>query len=432
MTSNKKFSLILVLVLICAMFGFGRYYFRVFSNELENFSSRDKNILEEYNREIIKKLQKEPNINSWQKIVDTYDEDVVIHIENTNGDIISKTNNKEWSKLDVKVQNAFIYQDNAYLIRSSVYLFHDFLTDSDYVFRIIFLTLMILLIGVALIIVLLYFFMLRPVYAIYDNIERYEKGQPVKRTRRRTEIAKLQNRFVDMTETITKQQQNQRRIIASISHDIKTPLTSIMGYTEMLKKDNITPERREIYMNTVYQRSVDIKGLIDDFDEYLSYNMDTPMKKEIISISKMMEKVTSPYYDELLPLGVKLINNVKGDEYVQVDMQKMKRVFGNLMGNSLKHFDKDEKIIEITESIENNNVVIRFSDNGKGVEDDKLDVIFEPLYTSDQGRKVAGLGLAICKEIIESHDAEIYAERSKSGGLSIVIKFKMEKQRPTK
>ena len=68
-------------------------------------------------------------------------------------------------------------------------------------------------------------------------------------------------------------------------------------------------------------------------------------------------------------------------------------------------------------------VYINIADSGKGVAEEKLDVIFEPLYTSDEGRKVAGLGLAICREIVDSHGGKIYAKSSEYGGLEICIEL---------
>ena len=68
-------------------------------------------------------------------------------------------------------------------------------------------------------------------------------------------------------------------------------------------------------------------------------------------------------------------------------------------------------------------VIFEISDSGEGVAEENLEVIFEPLYTSDQGRKVAGLGLAICREIIDGHGGKIYAGKSESGGLTICIEL---------
>lgn len=415
-----------ILVLI-AMIGCGKYYFALFTNEIETFSQRDTLILHEYNDEIIDKLQSTDSVDDWQKIVDSYDE-IIIHIEDSSGNLVALTSDREWSLLDVKIQNPFRFGDDAYMIRSSVYFLRGYLTDSNYLFRFVISILSIIFLVGLFIVAVIYAFMLRPIYRLYDNIERYESGIKPRRSRRRTQISLLQNRFVEMTETIDKQQQNQRRIIASISHDIKTPLTSIMGYAELLKKENLSEERKQRYLSTVYQKSVDIKSLIDDFDEYLSYNMKSSTQMSRTSVGELMEKLTDGYEEELKQIGVGFIyNSTDIDEYVNVDIIKMRRVFGNVISNSVKHFKSSRRIIETGCTSDGKYLTLKISDSGEGVEEDKLEIIFEPLYTSDEGRKVAGLGLAICKEIIESHGGTIYAERSPYGGLSVVIKLKLVK-----
>lgn len=426
MYKNRKFSIFLVILTLFAMIACGKYYFSLFTTEIGNFSQRDALILHEYNDEIIKKLQKTEGTEEWQKIIDSYDE-IIIHIEDSNGNLVAVTSDREWSLLDVKIQNPFKFEDDAYMIRSSVYFLREYLTDSNYIFRFVISILSIIFLVVIFLIAIIYAFMLRPVYRLYDNIELYESGVKPKRTSHRSQIGILQNRFVEMTETIDRQQEDQRRIIASISHDIKTPLTSIMGYAELLKKENLPEERKQRYLSTVYQKSVDIKGLIDDFDEYLSYNMESSLHTVNMPVSQVMEKLTDGYEEELSQIGVKFIyHRTVGKGFVDADITKLRRVFGNIIGNSVKHFDKDKKIIDVKSFSEGEHFVIVVSDNGEGVDEKKLELIFEPLYTSDEGRKVAGLGLAICKEIIESHCGTVYAEESEYGGLSIVIKLKLK------
>lgn len=88
----------------------------------------------------------------------------------------------------------------------------------------------------------------------------------------------------------------------------------------------------------------------------------------------------------------------------------MRRVFGNIIGNSIKNMKKDYKKIEINFNNDKENILISIADNGCGVDDDKIDKIFEALYTSDKSRNVAGLGLSICKSIVECHGGKIYAK----------------------
>ena len=197
-----------------------------------------------------------------------------------------------------------------------------------------------------------------------------------------------------------------------------------MGYTERLKKDNIPPERRERYLDTVYNKSLEIRGLVDEFDEYLGYNMSDKVDSVRLSTKQLCEKITGEYADELENAGVRfeIINNAER-AFLTVDGPKINRVFGNIISNSLKHFKSGTKRIRVTLSEKKNSVLIRIDDNGEGVEQEKLELIFEPLYTSDEGRKVAGLGLAICREIIESHGGTIHAEESVLGGLSVCIEL---------
>lgn len=427
MHKTRTLSFILVILMFIAMIGCGRYYFKLFTNEIDSFAQRDELILREYNEEIISKLQRTKSTDEWQSIVDSYDE-IIMHIEDSNGNRVAMTSDREWSILDVKIQSPFRFGDDAYMIRSSVYFLREYLTDSNYIFRFVISILTIVFIVGMFIVAIIYAFLLRPIYSLYDNIEHYENGIKPKRSSRHSQIGLLQNRFVDLTETIDKQQQNQRRIIASISHDIKTPLTSIMGYAELLKKENLSEERKQRYLSTVYQKSVDIKGLIDDFDEYLSYNMESSLRTNKITVKEMMEKLTDGYEEELSHHEVKFIyKKTESTSLVDVDVTKMRRVFGNIIGNSIKHFKGPSRVIVAGCHEDGKYLTIIVSDNGEGVDEDKMELIFEPLYTSDEGRKVAGLGLAICKEIVESHSGTIYAEKSQYGGLSIVIKLKLVK-----
>ena len=102
-------------------------------------------------------------------------------------------------------------------------------------------------------------------------------------------------------------------------------------------------------------------------------------------------------------------------------------MFGNVIGNSIKHMEDNtkEKEIKILFERKNDKVLISINDNGHGVDEKDLDKIFEELYTSDKGRKVAGLGLSICKRIVEGHNGKIWAENNNDGGLSIKFEIRI-------
>lgn len=423
MSKSRKNDVLFIAILIIAFNCVFMYYFHSVASMIQQYAEQDTALLQNVNEDIVAKIQETDDPKKWQRIVDEYD-GIVVEIKNSEGNTVAHTKDKEWSLIGTRVQKAFVYNDDAYIIRTSVYLARKYLTDTGYLFKLLVIIFGMVTMFIILISLIIYTLMLRPMHKLYTSIEKYEKGEPVKRMNGRTEVARLQNRFVEMTETISKQQQNQRRIIASISHDIKTPLTSIMGYAEMMKKENLSEERKQRYLKTVYDKAIAIRDIVNEFDEYLSYNLDSSLKKSKMTVSDMMGNLTEGYDDELQSFGVDFICNIETNEdIVDIDLQKMRRVIGNIIGNSLKHFDSERKLIEVECKRKPKAVQIIISDNGEGVDPEKLEVIFEPLYTSDQGRKVAGLGLAICKEIVESHGGEIYAEKSKLGGLAVVIEL---------
>ena len=431
MKQIKKANFLLVLVLLGVVVAFAYSYNAYITTIVADAVYNDKDILQKYNNEIISKLIEEDSVNSWTEIVEQY-EDVVIVIENSLNKVVTKSIGRTWSTLDVKVQTPFEYKGQAYMIKSSVYFLRDYVTDVRVMVRFIFVEFLIGLSALCLLIFVIYLIMLRPYRGLYRAIEEYDKTGKLRRVSLRGYAGNVYSRFISLTENLERQQKNQQRIIASISHDIKTPLTSIMGYAEQLKKDTIPDERRKRYLETVYGKSLEIQQLVDEFDEYLSFNMAQEMKKEELTAEEIRKMLIYDYADELENQAVDfIVNNRAGRSTVLADKQKIKRVFGNIFSNSIKHFKSDCRKITVDISSDKDNVIIIISDSGEGVPEEKLDIIFEPLYTSDEGRKVAGLGLSICREIIDAHAGKIYARHSARGGLAVVIELERTDKKPT-
>ena len=401
---------------------FAMSYNRSITQAVSEAAGSDREMLGKLNVEIIGKLTAADSSHEWKSIIESYD-GIKITVVDENNDVIVSSD-KESTVLDVSVQNAFNYQQKAYIIKSKKYLLKDYKNEGSILLEFIFTEFLIGCASLMLLIFIIYTIMLRPYRRFYRMMEEYEITGKLPESKFKGYMGQVYDRFYSLTQNLERQQKNQQRIIASISHDIKTPLTSIMGYTERLKKDNIPPERRTRYLDTVYNKSLEIRGLVDEFDEYLGYNMSDKVDSVRLSTRQLCEKIVSEYADELENAGVRfeIINNAE-KAFVTVDGPKVNRVFGNIISNSLKHFKTQVKIIRVTLTEKKNSVLIRIDDNGEGVEKEKLELIFEPLYTSDEGRKVAGLGLAICREIIESHCGNIHAEQSDLGGLSICIEL---------
>ena len=423
MSQNKKANILVILIFLGVIVAFAYSYNAYVTTTVADAAYNNKEILQSYNNEIIRKLIVQDSVAGWSDIVQQY-EDIVIVIENSSNKVVTKSIGRTWSALDVKVQTPFEFGGEAYLIKSSVYLLRDYVTDIRQLVEFIFIEFLIGLASLCLLIFIIYSIMLRHYVGLYKVIEEYDKTGRLKNITLKGYAGKVYRLFRSLTENLERQQQNQMRIISSISHDIKTPLTSIMGYAERLSKDDMSQERRMRYLDTVYGKGLEIQELVNEFDEYLGYRMPQELKTEPVSADDIALLVKREYQDELEIAGVNLnINNYAGDAKTQIDIGKFKRVFGNIFSNSLKHFGDNKKIIDFDISCDRQTLYINIGDSGEGVEEEKLNVIFEPLYTSDEGRKVAGLGLSICREIVNSHRGKIYAETSKSGGLEICIEL---------
>ena len=111
------------------------------------------------------------------------------------------------------------------------------------------------------------------------------------------------------------------------------------------------------------------------------------------------------------------VDFIGNDRVLYIDNAQIKRVFSNIINNSIKHASTEHISIQICY----NSGVFEVSDNGGGVMEEKLQKLFDPFYTSDNSRHVAGLGLAICKSIVEAHNGTITAKNNDRGGLSIIF-----------
>lgn len=401
---------------------FALSYNKSVSQAVSEAASNDRDMLSKLNVEVIEKLTAASSSDEWKSIIESYD-GIKITVVDENNDVIVSSD-KDSTVLDVSVQNAFNYHQKAYIIKSKKYLLKNYENNGSVLLEFIFTEFIIGCTGLALMIFIIYTIMLRPYKRFYRVMEEYERTGKLPQSHFKGYMGHVYDRFYSLTQNLERQQKNQQRIIASISHDIKTPLTSIMGYTERLKKDNIPPERKERYLDTVYNKSLEIRGLVDEFDEYLGYNMSDKVDSVRLSTGQLCNQIIAEYADELENAGVsfEVVNHAER-AHLTVDKPKINRVIGNIVSNSLKHFKGEEKQITVTLTERKNSVYVVIADNGEGVPEDKLELIFEPLYTSDEGRKVAGLGLAICREIIESHGGTVHAEKSDLGGLAVCIEL---------
>lgn len=270
--------------------------------------------------------------------------------------------------------------------------------------------------------------LLRPITNLSYDMKSYKYGILPKRREQKTAVDELQNDFIDLTEALEQEKENKSQIIASISHDIKTPLTSILGYTTRLENADLSDEIKEKYIAKINNKAVVIKDLMSEFDDYLGSSIKGNLHKESIPSRDLFRQIKGDYEDDLFDRGIKLklLNNAKR-EILVVDINKIKRVFSNIIGNSIRHINVIGEI-KITLNKKSDFYEFIISDNGEGVREEDIKRIFDPLFTTDPSRKISGLGLSICSQIIKLHGGTIYAKNNQKGGLSIYFTIKDTKE----
>lgn len=273
---------------------------------------------------------------------------------------------------------------------------------------------------------------INPIQRIVNDIRAYKFGKKPSRNEINTELDVIQNEFVNLVDSLEEEKKEQNRIIASISHDIKTPLTSIMGYSTLLDDDSLSKEEIKKYSVKIHEKANHIKNILGTFDEYLTNYDNRKLKLDNIRVKDIVNDLTADYKVELESKNIKFIINSKcGMEVVKVDVLKLKRVFSNIISNSLRYIPQDNGIIEINITSDEKNVYFSVCDNGPGIDESIIDKVFDPFFTTDQSRKISGLGLSICKEFIEMLEGEI-ALKNKNGlvvTFSIPISYKLKSKK---
>lgn len=419
-----------LLVLIACIFNillfYGYYYFSV-SKEISKYNI---NTLEQLQTDVNTISKEIDNRNDFPQMLQNISQErnLIVQVSDESGRTVFHTGNETGVNTQISASSLFKIEDSIYLLKVNQPLSLKNISSYYMVWDMFKVEVFILFLILLLITVIIYFNYVKPIVDLQKSMDGYKEGVRPKNVSRKDEIGLLYKRYVRLTESIEKEKQKQHLIIASISHDIKTPLTSVMGFTERLKKGPLPADRYERYVDIIYNKSAAINNLIEEFDEYLNLHMQKGLKQQKVSVEKFCAMLKSDYEDELTEKGVVFSVKVScPNEILFVDISKMRRVFGNIISNSLMHFSFKEPSIAIYCSKQEETVLFSIEDNGTGVPAEDLQKIFDPFYTSDKSRSVAGLGLSICDEIVKACEGVIRAENNEWGGLSIKISLPVKR-----
>ncbi|NBI18946.1 sensor histidine kinase [Neglecta sp. X4] len=204
-------------------------------------------------------------------------------------------------------------------------------------------------------------------------------------------------------------------LIAYLAHDLKTPLTSVIGYLALLDEAQDMPiEQKTKYVNIALSKALRLEKLINEFFDITRYNLQQiDLEKESINLCHMLVQMTDEFYPLLNAHGNQTEVCVDEDVTVYRDSMKLARVFNNILKNAI-YYSYPDTIIKIWAESTDTDVWIYFCNKGKTIPAGKLNSIFEKFFRMDEARSTntggAGLGLAIAKEIITLHGGKITAE----------------------
>ncbi len=277
----------------------------------------------------------------------------------------------------------------------------------------------------------------KPLKRLDETIKQIENGDldtPLER-----ESGELGNLFDDFEnmrltlndsiDTLIEYDRYGRELVSNISHDLRTPITSIKGYVEGIM-DNVadTPEKKERYIKTIYKKAKDMDRLVNELNVFSRIDSDNmTYHMEVLPICGYFDDCA----DELAvdaeshDFRFSYDNRLDRDVMVEIDPEQMTRVINNIVNNSFKYAGEKDNKIELKIEKKDDEIFILFKDNGKGISPDDAEKIFERFYRTDESRGSAtggsGIGLSIVRKVVKAHGGVVYAKGEPGKGLEITI-----------
>ena len=246
-----------------------------------------------------------------------------------------------------------------------------------------------------------------------ENKEDIHLSEGLEATERK--INSIRHTLAQRKMTTELEVKRKNELIVYLAHDLKTPLTSVIGYLSLLRDDKeITQEDREKYLDITLEKAERLEELINEFFEITRYNVSgISLECSRVNLTRMLEQITFEFKPQLAGRQLECVFENDKDIYANCDANKLQRVFDNLLRNAV-NYSYEKETIRVCVKQENEYVSIVFVNRGEEIPSEKLEHIFEQFYRVDTARSTksggAGLGLAIAKEIVNAHGGTITAE----------------------
>ena len=239
-----------------------------------------------------------------------------------------------------------------------------------------------------------------------------------------TDFEEMRRRLKESAEEKVESERQNKELISNISHDLKTPIAAVKGYVEGLM-DGVadTPEKQEKYIRTIYNKANDMDRLINELSFYSKIDTNRiPYTFEKINVNAYFADCIEDLSIELEEQNIELsyFNYVDEEVLVIADVEQIKRVINNIVGNSIKYIDKPRGMVNIRVKDVGDFIQVEIEDNGKGIGAKDLPQIFDRFYRADASRNSSkggsGIGLSIVKKIIEDHGGQVWTTSKEHTG----------------
>ena len=250
-------------------------------------------------------------------------------------------------------------------------------------------------------------------------------AKTLKDKERESEILKENERLAFDAERNAEKQKND--LITNVAHDLRTPLTTIVGYLELIKNnEHLSKEDIQKYSTVAYEKSKRLQGMMDDLFEFTSLDQaNVKVHMTTINISELVLQMVDEFYPTFQEhLLTPVIRISQPNLFIKGDGQLIARVFDNLLSNAVK-YGQDNHEIKIEVLNDDETVTIKIMNYGNPISQEDLPYIFDKFYRSDSSRSSStggtGLGLAIAKNIIHIHNGQIFATSHKEKTTFVVV-----------
>jgi signal transduction histidine kinase len=300
--------------------------------------------------------------------------------------------------------------------------------DAPFILKPFFISGVLILLFLGLLLIPYSLYIIRPYNQLMTSIKQISEGDfsTVVEVKKQSEFTDLADAFNNMTYKIQEMIQEKQRLIADVSHELRSPLTRMRVGMEILQKD---PEGRKKYIDKAILEIDNLNKMIQEILDISKLELDYSLELEKINFIEFIKSSLEDNQILFQEHNINVKTEFDSDEiFVEIDLKLMERVMNNIFSNTIKYSPKNS-IVTIKLSKKTDLIIFTIKDQGEGVKKEDYEKIFEPFYRTDESRTRktggTGLGLAIVKKIINYHKGKVWVSSPDNGENGLVLNFQL-------